>query len=221
MQHIDSSVAQVVAKLDTTLKQRGILVWHTGTQHQGHEVHETLSLHLKNPLWSPDLDRALEKAENHLLQHYNPTLASTFDEPTPPSWLVGLPDELRSLLESRLSSRRFAPGEPIVTQGEASDCLWLMVRGRASVYLRYGQSDEVRIAGVSPGTTVGEMGFLDGSLRSATVVAESPVEAMRLSRQDFKEMGLTYPAVVQAMLTQLTIDMAARLRFANQKQLSQ
>lgn len=221
VQHIDSSVAQVVAKLDTHLKQRGVRVWHAGTQRQGHDVHETLSLHLKNPLWSPDLDRALEKAENHLLQHYNPTLASTFDEPTPPSWLVGLPEDLRSLLESRLSSRRFAPGEPIVTQGEASDCLWLMVRGHASVYLRYGQSDEVRIAGVSPGTTVGEMGFLDGSLRSATVVAESPVEAMRLSRQDFKEMGQSYPAVVQAMLTQLTIDLAARLRFASQKQLTQ
>lgn len=219
--HIDSSVALVVARLDTYLKGKGLLVWHADTQRNGEEVHQILNQYLQKPQWSPDLDRALEKAENHLLEHYNPALASSFEESAPPSWLNRLPVELRSPLAACLTTGLFAPGEVILREGDPSDCLWLLTHGRASVYLRHKQPNEIRIGGAGPGTTVGEMGFLDGSNRSATVVAESQVEAMRLSRSDFDALSVEHPAIIQHLLTYLTTEISARLRYANQKKLYQ
>lgn len=219
--HIDTSVAQVVGKLDQHLRRSGRLVWHTSATQQAEEVQRTLGQYIQDPQWAYDLDRALEKAENLLLQHYNPLLASSYGMPATPSWLTRLPSPLRASLDQKLQMTHFQPGDVIVKEGDASDCWWLMVSGRASVYLKHGKEGEIRIAGISPGTTVGEMGFLDGSRRSATVVAELEVHALRLSRADYDELAVEHPAIVQHLLTFLTTDISARLRFANQKKLTQ
>ena len=221
VQYVDSSVAQALATLHREMHQRGQLVWQAGTLVHGHEVDTTLRAHLSETLWAADLDRALERAEQLLIQHHSPALSSSFSERSTMGWVERLAAGDRMALEARLESHQFDAGDVIVLEGEASNDLWFLVTGRASVYRKYRQTEEIRLAGISAGTTVGEMGFLDGSLRSATVVAEMPVEAWRLSRGDFDWLSVHHPAVIQQLLTFLTTELAARLRYANQKKLPQ
>ena len=213
--HIDSSVGVTMGRLEAHLRGQGALVWHAGAHRHGAELPQLLAQYLHAPEWSTDLDRALERAENLLLQEFNPALSSAFADSVEPPWLAGLGLAQRNAMRRHLTEHDFAPGDRILTAGDPSHEMWLIVRGRCSVYLHHGTAQEMRIAGVSPGTTVGEMGFLDGSPRSATVVAETSVHALCMSRAAFAALGAEAPGTVQQILTQLTMDLSARLRHAH------
>ncbi len=77
----------------------------------------------------------------------------------------------------------YAPGEPIVREGERGDALFILVRGTATVE-RGGRV----IATLGPGDAVGEMAVLDSEPRSATVRATSEVEALRMGSEAFYEI---------------------------------
>ena len=62
------------------------------------------------------------------------------------------------------------------------------------------------------GGVVGEIGFLDRAPRSATVVAEEPVLAYVLSREDFEHLRDKWPETAYLLIQNLTLDLAVRLR---------
>ena len=102
--------------------------------------------------------------------------------------------------DSRL--RRWAPGEPIVRVGEESTALYVVATGEAAVE-RNGRE----IARVSPGEFFGEMAFLTGDLRAATVrAAESAVEAVELDDASLRSLLEDRPELAD----QLAEKMAAR-----------
>jgi len=74
---------------------------------------------------------------------------------------------------------------------------------------------------VRAGTAVGQIGFIDKQVRSASVVAETGVEAMRLGRAAFQKLSHEHPELVQKLLSQLSIDLATHLRAANLHALAQ
>lgn len=215
VEHIDSSVGLTMGRLEGYFRDHDTLFWQAGARRNGSEVVNVLSQHMRQPLWATDLDRALEQVENRLIQRYQPALSSAFDNAVEPPWFACLSATQRILLRQHLSEHSFVPGQVILQAGAPSHEMWLIVRGRCSVYLHHGSTQEMRIAGVSPGTTVGEMGFLDGSPRSATVVAESTVQALCMTRAAFQILSDEAPTAVQLILAQLTIDLAARLRYAH------
>lgn len=217
VEHIDSSVAMTIGRLTAHLRQQGVTVWHADTRRHGEEPQATLAQHLDQALWAADLDRALEQAENLLVQRHNPALAFPMEDSTEPPWVEGLDAGQRRALAQHLRTRSFAPGERILVAGAPSDEMWLIVRGRCSVYLHHGTDQETRLAGVRHGTTVGEMGFLDGAPRSATVVADTEVQAWCLTRAAFQALSAEAPGVVQQILTRLTTDLSTRLRFAHRQ----
>jgi len=66
-------------------------------------------------------------------------------------------------------------GSPLFAEGDPSDGFYLVLRGRFAV-IRGGE----RIAGVSVGETVGEMGLVLAGQRTAAVVAEGEGDAAAL-----------------------------------------
>jgi CRP-like cAMP-binding protein len=75
--------------------------------------------------------------------------------------------------------------------------------------------DELLVAVLGPGQTVGELSVLDGQPRSATVVALGPVRALRVGGSAFGRFLLARPAVVVGLLRVLS----SRLREADQLRL--
>src|SRR5437764_14668138 len=83
-----------------------------------------------------------------------------------------LPAETLSGLAEVGQPRTFAPGDVLLRQGDPSESLHVIVRGRVSVeYLTPGQWAPLVVRELGVGEVVGEMGLLDQAPRSATVTA--------------------------------------------------
>jgi CRP-like cAMP-binding protein len=103
----------------------------------------------------------------------------------------------------------FAPGRTIVERGVRGDCFYLVVDGTAKVYGSVVPTGRA-IARLGPGEFFGEMALLDGGPRTATVVAETRVTAMKIPRPSFRQLLLKEPAVGMRMLEEMAQRARAR-----------
>jgi len=88
---------------------------------------------------------------------------------------------------SRVAGRRRAErGEFVVRSGEETDALYILISGRAKVTNSDEEGREIILAVLGPGESFGEMGLIDGSPRSANVVAQEPCELVVVSKPDFQ-----------------------------------
>lgn len=106
----------------------------------------------------------------------------------------------------------FRPGEVLFEQGEVAAGVYFMRRGIVKVVVATPDGREVTVGYAGPGETIGEMSALDGSPRSATVVAMEPVEATYVSRDGFRETISQTPETAMRLLQLLV----RRLRSVDQ-----
>ena len=86
----------------------------------------------------------------------------------------------------------FAPGEPIVHQGDPSDSFYVLVSGEAAVGV--GKDGEAVEIGILPQpASIGEVGLLLSEPRTASVVARGDVMALRYSAKAFEAMFQKIP----------------------------
>lgn len=94
-------------------------------------------------------------------------------------------EELEKL--SRVTGRHSAArGEFIVRAGEAADSLFVLLSGNAKVLNSDEEGREIILAMLGEGEFFGEMGLIDGSVRSADVVAQEACELLVISRADLQ-----------------------------------
>ena len=94
------------------------------------------------------------------------------------------PEELR-LLEARCNFRRFAAGEVVLEAHRADIGIFFMVAGAARVVHNIADNEEIAIAAVVAGDTIGEVSAIDSLGRAATVVAEEDCLVAELPKEDF------------------------------------
>jgi CRP-like cAMP-binding protein len=102
---------------------------------------------------------------------------------------------------------RYRDRRVIVEAGVPGTTFFVIVEGRAKVY-RSKVATGRPIARLGPGDFFGEMALLDGGPRSATVVADGDLTALRLSRSAFKKTIAREPALSLSIMAEL----ATRLR---------
>lgn len=90
-------------------------------------------------------------------------------------------------------------------KGQRGETFFVILDGEATLQLTRGRSRTLRA-----GDYFGELALLDGEPRSATIVAKTPVLAMRLSRRRFH----TLLAADSALAVGLLKGLSARLRAA-------
>ena len=117
-------------------------------------------------------------------------------------------------LARRSQKRRFARGDVIFTEGEAGDEVVLLTSGRVKVCGRRS-GREVILSVLDAGAILGELSAVDGSPRSATVVALEPTEVDAIGIDDFREFLSANPRVSSELLRLV----AERLRQASSRQL--
>ena len=121
-------------------------------------------------------------------------------------------DQLRMLMS--MVSRRAAPrGTVVVTEGDRTDFLYVVISGRLKVMMGEANGKEVILGILGPGEFFGEMGLIDDGPRSASVVAIEPCELLLLTRRDFKRcMAESYETAMAVMRV-----LVRRLRAADRK----
>ena len=88
---------------------------------------------------------------------------------------------------SRVATRRRAGrGEQVVRSGESADALLILLTGRAKVTNFDEEGRAIILAWLGPGEFFGEMGLIDGSARSASVVAVENCELLSIGKNEFQ-----------------------------------
>jgi CRP-like cAMP-binding protein len=87
-------------------------------------------------------------------------------------------------------------GKHLVNEGSFAYEFFVIEDGKAEVV----RGDE-RIAELGPGDFFGEMGLIDHTLRSASVVATEPLTAIVMSERDFHEMQRELPGVAERLVS--------------------
>ena len=88
---------------------------------------------------------------------------------------------------SRVAVRKRAGrGEQVVRSGESADALLILLTGRAKVTNFDEEGREIILAWLGPGEFFGEMGLIDGSERSASVIAVENCELLTIGKQEFQ-----------------------------------
>jgi len=98
-------------------------------------------------------------------------------------------------------------GAVLAKQGAQGLEAIIIVDGRARV-----EGDGRTLAELGPGDVVGEMSVIDGKPRSATVIAETPMNLLVLHRRDFMSVLETVPGFQRRLL----VTLCERVRQADQ-----
>ncbi len=129
-----------------------------------------------------------------------------------------VPRETLALLAGRMAHRRFAQGEVLLSEGEAGDELYVLLRGELRISKRTKEGEPYTMALVSEADdpVFGEFAMLDRERRSATVTAERAGELLVLRREDFEAFASEHPAAGLEIMRQLARGLVAELRLANE-----
>ncbi len=164
------------------------------------------------PPITQDLDTALEWIEQRTLEarpKHDATRELAFQEI---DFFAGLPEDELKELASVMRRREYKPGDTVCAEGEAADCMWLIVKGSVSARRRDAGGESHRIAALGRGTTVGEMALVEPSLRTATVVADEDCVCYELPREGFDILLKEYPELGAHLLENLARELSRRLR---------
>ncbi len=97
----------------------------------------------------------------------------------------------------------FEPGHILTVQGEPGDEFFVIVKGSASAF-----RGRFAVATLGPGQFFGELALLDGGMRTATVVADTKMRLLVMSKQEFSSLNLVTTSVARRIAAEL----GARLR---------
>ncbi|MCC6210401.1 MAG: Crp/Fnr family transcriptional regulator [Burkholderiales bacterium] len=121
-------------------------------------------------------------------------------------------EQLRTLV-GVVTRRSATRGTVIMAAGDPIDSLYIVISGRLKVMMSDAEGKEVILSLIGPGEYFGEMGLIDDSPRSASVVSIEPCELLAVSKRDFKKCLAESAEMAAAVMRGLV----RRLREADRK----
>jgi glutaminase len=198
--NVGGPAARVLLDLIATLHRRGQLLVFASCEHQGRLLRfldEQRSA--ANAAWRllrmRSLDAALEWCENELIAaHDGPPLPAAV--PLAGNDLCRHLDAAAiAVLEPLFGHRRYVAGEYIVSHGDRAEAMYLIGSGQVTIALPSVLGAPKRLSTMSAGMFFGELALVDGGLRSADVIAATPVECRVLDAAGFERLGASHPRI--------------------------
>ena len=201
---MDSSATHSFTQIKDAVDEKGVRLVLVNFTSELRRAFQAILVQTDNVIVVSDLDHALESCEDAIIEVHRPDEAGF---------------SLHSWLADALSSREYAdrltkcctrlevqPGEDVARQGERSESMHFLLKGRVGIFVRTDDGREVRVRSLGPHTTIGEMGLMTGRHRSATVRAEVASTLYVLPLDVYRQITLQDPTLGQALL-RFTLDM--------------
>jgi len=96
-----------------------------------------------------------------------------------------VPDEQLRTLATVVTRKSLTRGATVMVAGDQTDSLYIILSGRLKVMMSDAEGKEVILSILGPGEFFGEMGLIDDSPRSASVVGIEPCELLSIAKRDF------------------------------------
>jgi SulP family sulfate permease len=161
-----------------------------------------------------DLDRALESCEQAIIEAHR---AEASDSRSLRAWLSeALGDaHLADRLAEYCQRLEVNADDVIARQGEPATSMHFILEGRVGIIVDLPEGRTARVRSLGGHTTVGEMGLITRSPRSATIQAEAASVLYVLDADAFERIKRERPALSQALLGYVITVLTERLSFAN------
>ena len=214
---IDTTGAQVLTEIKNSLERAGknLLVAVTANSKPAVRLNDFgVAAALPGKVF-PDVDRAIEWAEDELLKKESALPGAGAEIPLEKMGLLAgfTPSEI-SALSQRFRRETYAAGKPVFHEGEPGDEVFLIAKGTASVFIKQ-PGGNIRLATFAAGTVFGELALLDEGKRSASVIADEELVCYGLTKLSFAALAKEAPAVAIRLVSALGRELSARLRAAN------
>jgi uncharacterized protein len=110
--------------------------------------------------------------------------------------------------------RTLEAGELVIRKGEVGTEMYMVVSGRVRVFDTQPDGRERTLTVLGPGAEFGEIGLLTREVRSASVIAESPSEVLRLDFPGIERIRLRFPYTGGKLFRNLALILSDHLRRA-------
>jgi CRP/FNR family transcriptional regulator, cyclic AMP receptor protein len=111
----------------------------------------------------------------------------------------GIPEKHLKSLANWTTTREYAAGQPIVSEGQTGLGLYCIRSGSVRVS-KAGADGDRELRTMGPGESFGELALLDDKPRSATVTAVEPTVAVLLDKSQFDAELRSHPEIVLPIL---------------------
>ncbi len=116
----------------------------------------------------------------------------------------GLEDEELKDITGFVGEKSVSAGEEFIRQGEMGDCLFILVHGQASVFWKEDPDEEIGLATLGPGESIGEMGYFSDGRRSASVRALTDLQLLQIYYDDLTRCMERAPTLAKNFLDIIT-----------------
>jgi glutaminase len=162
-----------------------------------------------------DNDVAVEWCEDRLLRSQpeaSARAATLADFPL----FAGMDADSLAELDALMPVVDYPAGATVISVGEErDDRVFFIEDGEVSVVLGLSDDSHQRIATLCGGMTFGEMAMLGMPARSASVHADTAVRCRTLKAEALDQLAIEHPEIKIAVLKNLSLDLAQKLRQAN------
>jgi len=211
---IDSSATQSFAQIKQAATEAGAKIVLVNLTPELKRVFRNARFIADDVTVAIDLDRALESCEQAIIEMHR---AKVSDSRSLRAWLSeALGDaQLANSLAEYCRRLEVQSGDIIAKQGEPAASMHFILDGRVGIIVDLPEGRTTRVRSLGRHTTVGEMGLITRSPRSATIQAEAASVLYELDADAFDRIKREHPAISQALLAYVIRVMTERLSFAN------
>ena len=124
-----------------------------------------------------------------------------------------LDDKAINDLENVAMKRAYPKNTVLVTKGDKSDQLFVVLKGKLKVAVTDASGKEIIMSLLGPSDYFGEIAVIDGESRSATIMTTQASEVLTISRNDFHRTLMSNPELMFELLKVL----ARKVRIATEK----
>jgi len=111
---------------------------------------------------------------------------------------------------ARGTTRKHPKNTIVVSEGDTTDGLFIVLEGRVKVFVSDAEGHEVILGTHGPGEYFGEMALLDTGPRSASVITIEPCQLLVVPKEDFREFVENSPAFAFSIIGKLISRVRAR-----------
>lgn len=107
-------------------------------------------------------------------------------------------------VEKHASARTYPKNTVVVSQGDASTSLYVIVSGEVKVFLSDNEGKEVIINSQGPGEYFGELALIGDGERSASIMTTEKSTFCVITQHDFREVLAKHPDIALTLIKDLT-----------------
>ncbi len=105
----------------------------------------------------------------------------------------------------------------ILNEGDKSNCLCIIISGVVNIFKGLPHDEQLKIAEITTGESIGEMGIIDGEPFSASAIASKDSTVLLITREDFEDIVTQHRELGNKLLWKLAKLLTARLRHTTQR----